>query len=260
MAVVYSIRDWDDNFECAQSRRGGSHKWVPIPTKHDGKSFRRIMLRSDGPAIYCAWILLVQIAAKCQRRGVLADSDGPITIEDMAIKTGAPMSIFAPAINVLCSKEIGWMVAEEVGAQSDDALSAIRLQTVHTDRQSCGENATVSDQSEDGSGTAESYPQAFEDFWLAYPTRGGRKRGKGKCYGIWRQAIRAAERQPLVEAARTYAASGDATRGFAKDPERFLAKDWWRDWIPALEPAAPSVVQQPPSEIKRRIAPANFMQ
>ncbi len=121
----------------------------------------------------------------------------------------------------------------------------------------CGEDATVSDQSEDGSGTALSYPQAFEDFWLAYPTRGGRKRGKGKCYGMWRQAIREAERQPLVEAARVYAASDDSTRGFAKDPERFLAKDWWRDWLPSVETA---VVQHSQPEVQRRIKPANFMQ
>ena len=54
MALLYSIREWDKNFEVSQSRRDKPHDWVSIPTKHDGKSYRRIMLREDGPLIYCA--------------------------------------------------------------------------------------------------------------------------------------------------------------------------------------------------------------
>jgi len=261
MGLLYSIIEWDQHFEKSQSRRDGSHKWVAVPTKHDGKGYRRIMLREDGPMIYGAWVLIVQVAAKCPRRGVLRDADGPLTPEDLAIKTSAPVALFRTALKVLCSNEIKWMKSTEIGVYTELPQSGLPLQdSTDITTQVCGEDATVSDQSEDGSGTAASYPQAFEDFWLAYPTRGGRKRGKGKCYGMWRQAIRAAERQSLVEAAQTYAASDDATRGFAKDPERFLAKDWWRDWLPSSEPIAPGVVQKPPSEIKRRIAPANFLQ
>lgn len=110
-----------------------------------------------------------------------------------------------------------------------------------------GEDATAGDESENGSGTAQSYPQAFEDFWQAYPTRGRRKRGKSKCYGIWRQAIRAAERQSLVEAAKTYAASDESTRGYARDPERFLKANWWREWLEPEPPASvPTAISSPP--------------
>ncbi len=128
MAVLYSIRDWDDHFEVSQSRRDGSNKWVALPTKHDGKGYRRIMLRDDGPLIYCAWVLIVQIAAKCPKRGVLKDADGPLTAEDMAIKSSAPLRIFDIALSVLCSKEIGWMVAKEPGANSEHTPSALTLQ------------------------------------------------------------------------------------------------------------------------------------
>lgn len=134
---------------------------------------------------------------------------------------------------------------------------------------SCGEDATLSDGpasangSEDGhsatsKANGQSFPQSFEEFWQAYPTRGGRKRGKSKCLGIWRQAIRAAERQPLVEAAKHYAASDDSTRGFAKDPERFLRNEWWRDWVPAIaqqQRAPPPAVPQP---VPHRIPKRNF--
>lgn len=123
----------------------------------------------------------------------------------------------------------------------------------------CGDDATASEGSENGSGTAPCYPQAFEEFWLAYPTRGGRKRGKGTCLGIWRQAIRAADRRSLVEAAKHYAASDESTRGYARDPQRFLAKDWWRDWVPAAVDGAstrPAPIVAPP--IQARIKPADF--
>lgn len=111
---VYSIRDWNVNFEKAQSRKvEGPLDWVAIPTKHDGKGFGRIMLLEDGPAIYAAWALMVQVAAKCPVRGVLADSDGPLTAADLTIKTKCPESVFQKALEALSSPKIAWLVVEE---------------------------------------------------------------------------------------------------------------------------------------------------
>jgi hypothetical protein len=121
---VYSIRDWDYHFECAQSRKvTGPLTWFPMPTKHDGKSFRRIMARMDGPMIYAAWCLIVGVAAKARVRGLLADTDGPLTAEDLAIKTGCAAEHFETALKVLSSKEIGWLVVaewEQSGATGQD--------------------------------------------------------------------------------------------------------------------------------------------
>lgn len=82
------------------------------------------------------------------------------------------------------------------------------------------------------------YPDEFEAFWLAYPSRNGRKRGKRKTLGIWRQAIGKGQRQALIEAATHYAGSREAQEGFARDPERFLKADWWRDWLEDSGPTA----------------------
>src|SRR5689334_12355649 len=114
VAVVYSIRDWHRHFEIAQSRKLTKPlTWVATPCKHDGKSFRRLMLSENGPAVYGAWMLIVQIAAKCPTRGVLADQDGPLTADDLAINTGCPSSVFENAIKVLTSQHIGWLVGEQ---------------------------------------------------------------------------------------------------------------------------------------------------
>jgi hypothetical protein len=114
VAEVYLIRGWNEHFECSQSRkRKQAMNWVATPTKHDGKSFRRLMLMDDGLEIYGAWMLMVQIAAKCPTRGVLADADGPLDTSDLAVKTGCPQSKFDKALKVLSEKKIGWIVVEE---------------------------------------------------------------------------------------------------------------------------------------------------
>jgi hypothetical protein len=123
VAVVYSIRDWNRHFEVSQSRKAGRHKWVAVPTKHDGKSFRRIMRRPDAGDIFTAWMLLVQIAAKCEPRGVLADDDGPLDAECFSDKTGFSVSKFDEALKVLSSQEIGWLLV----AQWEHAGSTLPL-------------------------------------------------------------------------------------------------------------------------------------
>lgn len=127
---LYSIRDWDEHFEVSQSRKNKHMRWVSIPTKHDGKSFRRLMLREDGTTIFCAWVLIVQVAAKCPRRGILADADGPLDAFDLHIKTGCPVTVFDNALKALVSKEIGWMLVDKW----ESAGSALPLHTGHTNK------------------------------------------------------------------------------------------------------------------------------
>ena len=110
---VYKIRDWDQHFEVSQSRKIKEMRWVAMPTKHDGKGFRRIMMMEDGMKIFAAWVLIVQVAAKCPIRGTLADEGGPLDVDDLSLKTGCSSEDFLKALKVLCSDKIGWIVCEE---------------------------------------------------------------------------------------------------------------------------------------------------
>jgi hypothetical protein len=84
--------------------------------------------------------------------------------------------------------------------------------------------------------SGDNYHELFESFWEAYPKRSGKKRGKEKSYRLWK-AILAADRELVRTAAENYASSAEAIEGFARDPERFLAADWWKDWLdPADSP------------------------
>lgn len=121
----YRVRKWADLFENAQSRKIDRLSWVPIPNKHDGKSYRRLIAHDDGPALYAAWVLIVQVASKCPTRGVLADADGALDTDDLAAKTGVPASLFARALEVLTHPKIGWLEAELLPADSQHIGSGL---------------------------------------------------------------------------------------------------------------------------------------
>ncbi len=109
MTTAYRIKNWDENFEIAQSRVYKRLSWVAIPNKHDGKSFRRIAKHPKADSIFAAWVLIVQVASKQKRRGLLMDEEGPLTPEDLSDQTGFPEEIFKLAFSVLSESRIGWL-------------------------------------------------------------------------------------------------------------------------------------------------------
>ena len=107
--MIYKIRDWETLFETCETKKLVHLRWVPIPNKHDGKSFRRIASMKNSCEIFTAWMLILQIASKCHPRGTLIDGDIPIQTDDMAIMTGFPEKIFIDAIKVLSNGKIDWI-------------------------------------------------------------------------------------------------------------------------------------------------------
>ncbi len=109
---LYRIRDWNELFETSQSRKYKALSWVSIPNQHDGKGYRRLMRMPNGPALYGAWIAIVTVASKCRERGVLADESGPLTAEDISIKTDFPEDLIEDAFRVLSGDSIGWLMVD----------------------------------------------------------------------------------------------------------------------------------------------------
>ena len=117
MKPVFTITDWDTLFENCASRKLRSLNWVPIPNSHDSVAYSRLMNLKDGPEIFAAWILLIQVASKCAERGVLKSSNGrPYDAEELAVKTRAPEKIFVKALPYLCSS--GWITSNQPSAES----------------------------------------------------------------------------------------------------------------------------------------------
>lgn len=111
------VRRWTEYFEVTQTRRiKGIPKWIALPVKHDGSRYRRLIEGPNGPARFGVWVLFCQVAMKCPVRGVLADEDGPLSLEDIALKTGCPLVSLFDALPALLS--IGWL---EVAPVDDEA-------------------------------------------------------------------------------------------------------------------------------------------
>lgn len=124
--MTYRIKGWKEHFEVSQNRNVKAMNWIALPNKHDGKSFRRLMKHERAGEIYAAWILLLQVASKCPERGILADSEGPLTTEDLELKTGYPAAIFEIAMEVLCTPGVAWLERDDAAAPLQHAAGTLQ--------------------------------------------------------------------------------------------------------------------------------------
>jgi hypothetical protein len=134
-----SIRNWSSIFELSDAKRtskGTPLKWIAIPTKHDGRGLRKLLAMECGIEVFGAFILLCEVAAKMPVRGVLADEDGDLSLEDLSLKTGGSIKSFQKAIELLTDKEVKicWLTAEgEIPKDTSGYSEVAPLRTVRTD-------------------------------------------------------------------------------------------------------------------------------
>jgi len=222
---LYSIRNWADHYEIAQSRRENSNlKWVAVPNKHDGKSYKRLFKLFPKIAVemYGAWQLIVQVASKCKTRGVLADEDGPLTAKDLSDKTCAPEKTFAKAFQVFSHPEIKWL---DVKGCSEHAQSTLGACSEHSTDSTDIHNKQAAD---DGEKALTKAAQA-EAIYQAYP----KKTGKQAALARIGDALRDKSYETLLEATQAYAAAvkmwpADALQ-YVPDPERWFKKGRYDD-------------------------------
>ncbi len=143
--MVWCIADWAKIYEKAQSRAVKQWSWVAIPNKHDSDGYTRLLDHDHGVMHYGAWCLLVQVASKCEPRGVLWSTNRvPHTCESIGRITRVNPSVFREAIPRFI--EIGWL--EEVPkstliARYERAISHItghnRTEQDITEQEDCSE-------------------------------------------------------------------------------------------------------------------------
>ncbi len=120
--TLYRIQNWEKIYENNRSRTVKDLAWVAIPNRHDGEGYSTIMAHTKAAEIFTAWILLLQVASRCQPRGSLVRDNGrPHTPQTLAIKTRGKTEWFAFALEFLSSAEIGWIRCEQVTERENDA-------------------------------------------------------------------------------------------------------------------------------------------
>ena len=243
MAALYSIRDWEKHFEKSQSTRVLRASWVAVPNRHDGKSFRRLMRLPDGVAIYGAFHLIIQVASKCPKRGILADEDGPLSPEDISDKTGAPAEIIQKALDVCCEPAIGWVICSErspsrSGVVSEhaqkDLPTGITGITEHDMTEQDKTEQTPENSSEADSVKVNGSPPVngcvdlsqAEAIYLAYP----RHVGKGKAIPAIVKALRKVPYEELLGAVQEFAKAPAGNAGnFTPYPATWFNGEKWND-------------------------------
>lgn len=123
MKLLYSITNWDEHYENNRTRGMKVMQWVPVPNKHDGEGFVELLSQPNGTTLYGAWHLILQVASKCKKRGVLAKDNGvPHDAQSIAAKTRGSLKAITEALEV-CTR-IGWITATEWSdsTSSDPAL------------------------------------------------------------------------------------------------------------------------------------------
>lgn len=142
--MTLRINNWSDNFEKADSRRCKEMLWVAVPTKMDGKHFKRLSKRKDGMEIFGAWILLLELAAKMPERGTLKDNDGDLSFEDMELITGFPQKSFKNAISFLSSDEMKW-ITDDIRRSPGQHPDATQPTDIQTKQNNTLQNNTIHD-------------------------------------------------------------------------------------------------------------------
>jgi hypothetical protein len=122
--LCLTITNWAELYENNRTRGMKRLAWVPMPIQHDGSGYCELLDHDDGMAHFAAWCLIVQVAARCPRRGVLLTDHGrPYSARSLAVRTRGDQSTFEAAIPRLLA--IGWLRETEVDPQEADAHEPI---------------------------------------------------------------------------------------------------------------------------------------
>ncbi len=114
MSNIYRVVDWEERYEIAQSRRSKNHSWVAIPNTHSGSGYSVVAQHPKAAELFCAFILIVEVASTTEKRGILVSKGGqPITAKNLAFRTHYPVEIFELAFKELVKPEIGWLSMRE---------------------------------------------------------------------------------------------------------------------------------------------------
>jgi hypothetical protein len=112
--TFYRIKDWSARYETNETRKLKSLSWVRLNNKMDGLAFRLLAKRPDAANLFCAWVLMLELASKSSPRGELKHNNLPLSPGEMGEITGFPGEIFESALSFLSDAKIGWI--EQISA------------------------------------------------------------------------------------------------------------------------------------------------
>lgn len=214
------VTNWSQFFENSNSRKVNNATYVCVPNKHDGKGFARVAIHQQSCRVFTGWMLILQVASKMPQRGLLADEDGALDVDDLAVMTRFDVATFNIAIEALTNPKIGWL--EWVDVPNELNLSGRNTDKIQVNRDDVPDHPdTLGQNRTEQKGTEQNIPPqspkgekiddaVIESIYQEYP----KKVGKPKALQAIRKALKQIDAGELLEQVKRYAV---ARRG--QDPQ-----------------------------------------
>ena len=107
--MIYRVKNWNEFYEKAQTRKCKEMKWVAVPNKLDGAGYAIVAAHPRNCELFTAWILILEVASKMPTRGLLFKDGKSVGPQDLSRRTRFPEDIFNLAFLVLIEPDIGWL-------------------------------------------------------------------------------------------------------------------------------------------------------
>lgn len=118
--TLYRIANWSSLYENNRTRELKSLTWVPFPNSHDGDGYTALMSHKNAEALLGAFVVIVQVASKCDPRGTLLRGPAmPHTAASIARITRFSERTIQQCFDACCDREIGWILREKLN-ESDE--------------------------------------------------------------------------------------------------------------------------------------------
>lgn len=140
--------------------------WIPIPNKHDGDGYTTLVARKNGAALLGAWLVILQVASRCDPRGTLLRSGRKAhDPQSIARITRLPPEILKEALDV-CSTEIDWIevvTLTTIPQEPEENPQDGAVSTHPTDEEGKGTEG----KGREGNGSTAHFPESptWKEFW-----------------------------------------------------------------------------------------------
>lgn len=125
------IKDYEQVFQCSYAERAETITWTKWPVSRASLAFRRLMGTSAGHTAFAVFVGLVRLCARSKTGGSLTVKGKALTVADIHGETGIPARMIPPALFLLNSEPVGWIVPCASGALPAHVESAPKAQTAH---------------------------------------------------------------------------------------------------------------------------------
>jgi len=229
------IKDWDNTFETAETRKRKRLGWVMVPTDFNSAGYVELMsLGSRGVTAFGVFIAICQWSAGTSgrsagtsgERGRLSRSDGrPISLSTLAKTMRIDEAIVVDAVDVLTSESVGWICEETPGNNGFASKSATICRSTGKVRQIIPAKKEKEKEKEKDKEKIKGF---FLRFWDAYPS--GRKRSKKEALKTFTKAFEdGADPEVIIAKAAEYAASPEGRGKYVAGPVPWINQGRWDD-------------------------------